>query len=281
MNKKEQKNRHKHRMIILERIKQYEREERWDEDVEDDLPTVPLLPKDVDYLNKKLKSRIATKIGNYLAIKYFESLIKKRQLIIKDIKGLDNVKAVPGGAILTCNHFSPSDNYVIYRAMKGILGKKWLYKIIKEGNFTNYPGFIGFLFRHCNTLPLSSNTDTMKKFLSSLKILLDRGEKVLIYPEQSMWWNYRKPRPLKDGAFNFAVSNNVPIIPVFITMEDSDVIGAEGFPVQEYTLHFLPAIYADEKLSKKQNIQQMKDKNFSMWKEVYENTYKISLKYEK
>ncbi len=31
-----------------------------------------------------------------------------------------------------------------------------------------------------------------------------------------------------------AARNNVPIIPIFITMKDSDIIGDDGFPVQEY-----------------------------------------------
>ena len=269
-----------HRKKIIERIKQYEAEGKWDVDVEDDPPTIPLLPNKVDYLNKKLWSKICTKVGNSMAQAYFEKQIKKRQLIIKEIIGIENFKAVSGGAILTCNHFNPADNYAVYRAIRDEMGKKLLYKIIREGNYTNFPGIVGFFFRHCNTLPLSSNTDTMKKFLSSLKVLLNRGEKVLIYPEQAMWWNYRKPRPLKDGAFNFAISNNVPVIPVFITMEDSDVMDPDGFPVQEYTIHFLSPLYADENLTKKQNIQIMKQKNFDMWKEVYENTYKIPLEYK-
>lgn len=30
------------------------------------------------------------------------------------------------------------------------------------------------------------------------KVLKD-GHFMLIYPEQSMWWNYRKPKPLKKA----------------------------------------------------------------------------------
>jgi 1-acyl-sn-glycerol-3-phosphate acyltransferase len=98
---------------------------------------------------------------------------------------------------------------------------KMLYKIIREGNYTSFGGFYGYLFRHCNTLPLSSSLSGMKALLGALKKLFARGEKVLIYPEQSMWYNYRKPKPLKVGAFSFAVKNNVPILPVFITLENT------------------------------------------------------------
>ena len=62
-------------------------------------------------------------------------------------------------------------------------------------------------------------------------------------------------------------------------MNDSDKIGADGFPIQEYTLHFLPAIYPDETKSIKENMEIMKDKNYEMWKEVYEKVYKLPLTY--
>ena len=76
-----------------------------------------------------------------------------------------------------------------------------LYKVIREGNYTNFPGFFGFIFKYCNTLPLSSVKETMKKFLKACEELLSRGDYILIYPEQSMWWNYRKPKPLKPARF--------------------------------------------------------------------------------
>ena len=158
-------------------------------------------------------------------------------------------------------------------------GKQILYKVIREGNYTNFPGIYGFFFRHCNTLPLSANFSTMKNFMAAMKTLLERGEKVLVYAEQGMWWNYRKPRPLTAGAFKFAAESKVPVLPIFITMNDSDKIGGDGFPIQEYTLHFLPAIYPDESKTVKENMEIMKDKNYEMWKEVYETTYGIPLTY--
>ena len=61
-----------------------------------------------------------------------------------------------------------------------------------------------------------------------------------------MWWNYRKPKPLKDGAFKLAARNNAPVIPIFITMEDSDIIGEDGFPVQEYIINIEEPIYYED-----------------------------------
>ena len=112
-----------------------------------------------------------------------------------------------------------------------------------------------------------------------MDVLLKRGEKVLVYAEQAMWWNYKKPRPLTNGAFTFAVKSNVPVLPVFITMEDSDTIGNDGFPIQEYTIHISPAIYPDESKTEKQNVVEIRDKNYEIWKNIYEKFYGIPLEY--
>jgi 1-acyl-sn-glycerol-3-phosphate acyltransferase len=267
------------RIEILKRIEEFEKEKKFDIDVENDPPGLELLPNKVDYLNKKLSSKIATKIANRMAYKFFEKMIKNHQLIIKNVVGIDNYLSVQGGAILTCNHFNPCDNYAIDRTLQPYLGKKRLYKVIKEGNYTNFPGPLGFFFRHCNTLPLSRNSETLKNFIFAINTLLKRGENILIYPEQAMWWNYRKPRPLKSGAFRFAVGAEVPVVPIFITMEDSEYIDGDGFPVQAYTIHLLPAIYPKTQLTKKENIEYLKNENYRLWVETYENFYNKKLEY--
>ena len=116
--------------------------------------------------------------------------------------------------------------------------------------------------------------------MAGVNELLSTGHFVLVYPEQSMWWNYKKPRPLKPGAFRFAVKNKVPVLPFFLTMEDSEYLEKNGEPVQAYTVNILKPIFPDENLSDKENIENMKNKNYEMWKEVYEKTYKIPLVYK-
>ena len=273
----------KGRLEVLARIEEFEKKGWFSKDVEDDPPTIPLTPDKVDYLNKKLSNKIATFFVNIGAKRFIKNLVKNGQMIIKDVKGIENFEAIQkSGAILTCNHFNPFDNFAIHYVLFKYMykpGKQVLYKVIREGNYTNFPGIYGFFFRHCNTLPLSANFSTMKNFMAAMKVLLERGEKVLVYAEQGMWWNYRKPRPLTAGAFKFAAESKVPVLPIFITMNDSDKIGADGFPIQEYTLHFLPAIYPDESKSIKENMEIMKDKNYAAWKEVYEKTYGIPLTY--
>lgn len=271
----------KERVRILEKIEQFEREGRFDQDVEEDPETIILTPENIDYLRKRYYSKIKSKVANTMAKKFLKDILRDNKLIIKDIRGLENMQNIKTGALITCNHFNPFDAFAVESVFRtsGQHENKKLYKVIREGNYTNFPGLYGFFFRNCDTLPLSSNKRTMMNFTKAVDTILQRGDFVLIYPERSMWWNYRKPKPLKDGAFHFAAKNNVPVLPIFITMEDSNFIGEDGFPIQEYTINIEKPIYPNLDLSKKENIQLMRDANYEVWKNVYEEFYKIPLEY--
>lgn len=268
-----------HKLELLRRIAELEKQELWHLDVEDDPETYPLMPDDIDYLNEKWINRIKNKIANLFGARFFDNMIAKRQLIIKEVRGIENFTAVQGGRFVTCNHFSVGDNYAVWVALRDHMEGRMLYKVIREGNYTNPPKPFGLFMRHCNTLPLSSQKATMMKFMKAVAQLLQRGETILIYPEQGMWWNYRKPRPMQDGAFSLAVRNKVPVVPIFITMEDSDVPDPDGFFVQEYTMHILPAIYPDETLSHIAAKRDMKKRNYEAWVKTYEEFYRKPLVY--
>ena len=268
-----------HKLELLRRIADLEKKQLWHLDVEDDPETYPLMPDQIDYLNEKISNKIKNKIANIFGARFFDKMIANKQLIIKEVRGIENFTAVEGGRIVTCNHFSVGDNYAVWVALRDHMDGKLLYKVIREGNYTNPPKPFGLFMRHCNTLPLSSQRATMVKFMKAFAELLRRGETILIYPEQGMWWNYKKPRPMQDGAFSIAVRNKAPIVPIFITMEDSDVIDPDGFPVQEYTLHILPAIYPDPTLSLREAKEDMRKKNYDAWVQVYEQFYDKKLVY--
>ena len=268
------------RLAVMAKIRQYEREGRFDEDVENDPEAPELTPDKVDYLCKKLSSKIGRKIANFMADHYFLKLIKKNILVIDGITGEEYLKeGMKNGAIITCNHFHAFDNYVIFHCIRKYLPKKYLYKVIREGNYTNFPGLYGYFFRHCNTLPLSSNRRTMINFMSATNTLLKNGEVILIYPEQGMWWNYKKPRPFKAGGFKMAYRADVPVLPMFITMTDDERLGGDGYPIQRFTLHVMPPIYPDKSLSEKAGAEKMKDEAYALCKAKYEEVYGIPLVY--
>ena len=270
----------KERLQILQKIEEFERNQMWDKDVEDDPETKELLPNKIDYLQKKLSSKIMTAITLKKGKQFYETQEKMGNIVIKQIVGTENLIDKNVGAIITCNHIHQFDNYLILKAILPSLKKGRFYKVIREGNYTNPPKGFELFLRHGDTLPLSSNRQTMRKFLDALSVLLTkRNEKVLVYPEQSLWWNYRKPKPLKNGAFNFAVTNNVPVQPLFITMEDTENLDNNGFPIQAYTIHILPAIYPKKEYTRSENINYLRDTNYRLWVQKYEEFYKIPLQY--
>ena len=271
----------KERLEILAKIEALEKEGKFDIDAENDPPTIELAPGNVDYLKEKTYSKFKNYVANMVGKRFLNELLRDNKLIIKEIRGMENLQCIRTGAMITCNHFNPFDSFAIEKVFRlsGQSKSKKLYKVIREGNYTNFGGLYGFFFRNCDTLPLSSNKRTMIEFMKAVDIILERGDFILIYPEQSLWWNYRKPKPLKNGAFKLAARNNVPVIPIFITMEDSDIVGEDGFPIQEYIINIETPIYPDEELSEKKNTELMKAKNFEVWKNVYEEFYGIPLEY--
>ncbi len=268
------------RTEILSKITDLEAKGLFDIDVEPDPPTIPLKPGQIDYTYSKFKTKIKSEFANLIAKTYFDHQIKIGNLIIKEVIGLENYLSVEHlGVMITANHFNPFDNYAVFKAIEKNLGRKRLYKIIREGNYTSFKGLYGFFFRNCNTLPIGSDIAVFKEFSKGIQTLINRKEKILIYPEQAMWWNYKKPRPLKPGAFRFAAKFDAPVLPIFITMEDSEKIGADGFPVQAYTINILPPIFPKVELSVKENAKIMCEKNYKCWCECYEKFYGTPLTY--
>ncbi len=268
------------RIEILKKIEDFERRGNFYEDVESDPPSRMLMPDEIEYYRSTIVKKMQTKAAFMFARRFINRLTKENKFILKEIRGIDNFKNLTSGAVITCNHFNALDSFAIQMTYEAAdQPKRTFYRVIREGNYTSFPGFYGFLMRHCHTLPLSSNKDTMKKFLKSTDQILQDGHFVLIYPEQSMWWNYRKPRPFKRGAFTFAARNNVPVLPCFIVMRDSGYLDDDGFAVQEYTVIVSEPILPDPALSEKENVRRLMSRNYDIWKEIYEREYGLPLEY--
>lgn len=270
------------RLAILAKIKQYEKEGKFDADVEPEFPYALLDSAKLDLLRRKFSSKVKTFWAYHLGNAFFKGMLKKGQVILREPEGLANLAGFRGGAIVTCNHIHPFDSYGVLLGLKKHFrrgqdgGNHLLVKVVNEANYS-FPGVVGFLMRHGETLPVSKeerpNLKLTVRTFQAAKEFLARGKKILIYPEASMWLNYRKPRPLKKGAFHMAAKFNVPIIPCFYTIQDNAKLDADGFPVPEFTLHILPIIYPDPKLSVAENADRMLAANTRLWQEAYEKNY--------
>ena len=268
------------RVAVVKRIEEYERVGKFDIDVEEDPPSRVLLPNEIDYLRRSPTAKLKTTVSYFMAKRFLDKIQKEGQLVIGEIRGIEKFRELPRGAIITSNHFNPFDTFAIHEAfLRSGVKKKKIYRVIREGNYTSFPGFYGFLMRNFYTLPLSSDRRTMHKFNEAAEAVLKAGNFILIYPEQSMWWNYRKPKPLKLGAYSMAVKNGVPILPCFITMKDTDTLGEDGYPIQEYTINIKGPIFPDESLPRKDRIEKMAEENAEVWKQIYEESYSMPLEY--
>ncbi len=266
------------RMLVLERIKRLEKigKESFFQDVENDPPSKTLAPNDVDYLKKKISSKIKGAIANVMTVWYQKNAIKNHKI---EVRGIEHLQNIPSGAIIISNHFSADENMAIKTAVDKARPKHKFYAVIREGNYF-MSGAIGFGLKHFRTLPLSSNIQTMMNFDKAISKLLNKKSWILIYPEQAMWWNYRKPKAFKVGAFYYAVKNNVPIVPMFVTMSDLNAFDSAGFPMQKYIVHIFPPIYKDNNLSVIENRADMLKTAHKLWVEKYEEYYGVMLDYD-
>ena len=125
-----------YRQEVLKKIEQLEKEGKFDIDVEDDPPTIVLTPENVDYLRKKMTSKLKRIFANEVGERFLDNLLKNNKLIIKEVKGIENLNKISTGAMVTCNHFNPFDCFTVEKVfrMSGKLEEKRLYKVIREGN---------------------------------------------------------------------------------------------------------------------------------------------------
>lgn len=225
--------------------------------------------------SKKFSYTIKHMIANMTISKYMK-------LLDKDItiKGLENLKDLDlsKGAIITSNHFNPLDTFIIRKLVEKVL-KKDLYIVIQDTNLA-MPGSLGFLMNYTNTIPVSkSPTYLAGTFKENLRKILSDGNIVLIYPEEEMWFNYRKIRPLKRGAYQYAAILNVPVISCFTKIIDTDILDNEEFNKTIYELNVLGYLYPDKDISPRVNSINMLNEDYTWKKRSYEEAYNKSLDY--
>jgi len=117
------------------------------------------------------------------------------------------------------------------------------------------------------------------RFAPMLKELLDKNNYVLIYPEQEMWFNYRKPRPLKRGAYYYAAKFNVPVISCFVEFCDLEELDTAEFHKVQYVMHILPPIFSDPAKTVRENSIAMCMQDYRQKKTAYEAAYRKPLDY--
>ena len=233
----------------------------------------------VDETFNYLRRRYRDRFKHFFYIRTLKKYCRKinRQLINLKVVGRTNLFGLFGGRIVTCNHISKVDSFAV-RAAVGMDIK------FVAADFNNWKGKMGNISRNTGYLPIPAklNLSVMRKFNHAMEYFLRKKWSILIYPEQAMWREYKKPRPLKPGAFHYAAKYHRPIVPLFITIEDkAEHLDEEGrVNFGNYTVHILPPIYPRKDLDERENAEYLMNANFEAWRRCYERTYGIPLEYD-
>ncbi len=198
-----------------------------------------------------------------------------------EIVGIEKLPELSHGAIITSNHFGPLENTVIRKMVKdGYGGSKRLYIVSQVTNFA-MRGVIGYLMNYADTVPLSGDFRYLAGgFTDVLRDVTEKNGVVLIYPEQEMWFNYKKPRPPKRGAYHFAAKLGVPLISCFCEMiETGEPEKGTEFCKVKYRLHILGTLYPDAAASVKDESVRLCGLDYELKKAAYENAYGTELDY--
>lgn len=225
----------------------------------------------------KNKNKSSYKTTSLLTKKLFKNL--SRILTKNDeIDNPEDLTNIPR-AFVTSNHFNQLDSLPLARLAAN--NHRNLYFVIEDTNLL-LPSWIGFLMRHLPTIPLSRSIRYLgRDFPRYLNDVLQKNNWILIYPEQEMWFNYRKPRPLQKGAYYYAAKLNVPVISCFVEIQDTNEIEKNNpnFYKTKTILHVLPTIYPDPALTVEQNAKLMCKQDYDQKKAAYEKAYGKKLEY--
>lgn len=254
------------RPAVLARIAELEKAGRFDEhtDPVDMSIAMPVTP-DFPYVRTAFRDRCDTFFRRRFVVYPFTRKTCRRDFDLK-IEGKEHLRGV-GAAIVTCNHFTKFDCLAVQYALRPNR------PFVVAAHFNNMRGSFGDAMRAGGMLPMGEDLATTKKFLAAVRYYLAHGKRVLVYPEQAMWWFYRKPRPMKDGAFDLAVRNDVPVLPLFITMRPSGNIDDNGIEYPYLTLHIMPPITAPAELGFRDKVRYLREENERLCREKYREVY--------
>lgn len=173
------------------------------------------------------------------------------------IEGKENLENIQTGAISVSNHVLVLDCAMIGLACED---KKIYYTTI-EDNF-KIP-FIRRLIKLLRAIPIPENLNNKKGFIKAVDDILNHNGLLHFYPESSLISYCNKIRNFKNGAFDLAVRNNVPIIPMVYSFRQPKGIRRFIKRKPDVTLTILKPISCEE------NELTLKQKAYKLKGEVY------------
>ncbi len=137
-------------------------------------------------------------------------------------------------------------------------GFKKIYYTTREGSF-KIP-FVRKLIKLLRAIPIPTGLSNKKNFAKAIERIVKSGNIVHFYPEAALWPYYEKIRNFKYGAFNFAVENDVPIVPIVLKLREPKGIRKLIKNKKDVTVVILEPIMAEKSnLDKRQKASNLKE----------------------
>lgn len=256
-----------------QKIKQYEEIEFWDtdyEELQDDehvlhmwTPLCFEATEDYQFVPKSNFFKIVS-FGILFAIYPLLCVFHKVMYGVK-IEGKENLKKIKGAKITVSNHIHPMDCTI--NAMANFPNK--MYFPTLEENF-QIP-IIRDVIKLLNAIPIPNNIKAKKQFMKAVEELLQKGKTIHIYPEAAMRPYCKRLRNFKKGAFEFAVEQNVPIIPFVYTFDKPVKIYRYFKKKPLIHLTILEPIYPTKEKTKGESVLKMRQQVYEKMKEKIQN----------
>ena len=216
------------------------------------------------------KSKVFSLLSNGLYYGIAFPILKVLMKIVYDFKieGKENIRNLKEGAVTVSNHVLFLDC-----AMVGLAyGFKKVYFTTLEGSF-KIP-FVRKLIKLLRAIPIPESIKNKGNFIKVVDNILREENSIHVYPEVAMFPYFDKIRHFKNGAFDFAVRNNKPIVPMVFTFREPKGIRKIFKKKKDVTLTVLEPIRQSEGENTKQRIEDLKNQVYNEMKEINNQKYK-------
>lgn len=211
------------------------------------------IDKNYEYISK---SKIFSMVSNLIYYGIAYPILKFLLKIVYDLKieGKENLENVKNGAVSVSNHVLFLDC-----AMLGLAyGKRKVYYTTQEESF-KIP-FVRKLIKYLRAVPIPKSINNRKYFIKEMDETLKKGNIVHFYPEAALWPYCDRIRKFKNGAFDLAVRNGVPIIPIVFTFREPTGYRKFLKTKKDVTVKILKPIECKEGKNSKEKVEKLKEK---------------------
>ena len=154
------------------------------------------------------------------------------------IEGKENIKNLQGGAITVSNHVLVLDCAMVGLA---VCGKKKIFYTTQSESF-QIP-FVRKLIKLLRAIPIPKGVKNKERMVKEISNLLKDNKFVHFYPEAILYPYCNKIRHFKNGAFDLAIKNDVPVVPIVIKFRQPKGIRKILKRKKDATLKILEPIY--------------------------------------